>query len=46
VVALDAATGAIRGTIDVGPLPHFASPTLTGGLLLIGTMNGLTAVAI
>jgi hypothetical protein len=27
-----------------GALPHFASPSLSGGLVLTGTMTGVTAV--
>jgi hypothetical protein len=30
----------------VGSLPHFASPTLSGKTVLIGTMAGVTAVTI
>jgi hypothetical protein len=28
----------------VGPVPHFASPTLWDGLVLVGTMHGVTAI--
>jgi outer membrane protein assembly factor BamB len=43
---LDPATGQVRQQIRVaGSLPHFASPSLAGGLVLIGTMTGVTAVA-
>jgi hypothetical protein len=28
-----------------GSLPHFVSPSLAGGLVLIGTMTGVTAVS-
>jgi outer membrane protein assembly factor BamB len=43
---LDPATGAIRQQITVaGSLPHFASPSLAGRLLLIGTTAGVTAVS-
>ena len=43
---LDPATGHVRQRIAVGsPLPHFASPSLSGPLALIGTMSGVTAVA-
>jgi outer membrane protein assembly factor BamB len=43
---LDPATGRVRQRITLGsPLPHFASPTLSGPFALIGTMSGVTAVA-
>lgn len=42
---LDPASGEVRGQIALGsPLPHFASPALSGPLVLIGTMSGVTAV--
>lgn len=40
------ATGAVRQQIKVaGSLPHFVSPSLAGGLVLIGTTTGVTAVS-
>ena len=44
VYALSASSGATVGHIAVGSLPHFASPSLTGSTLLIGTLSGVTAV--
>ena len=44
--ALDATNGAQRATIAVGSLPHFASPSLSGKTVLIGTLDGVTAVTI
>jgi polyvinyl alcohol dehydrogenase (cytochrome) len=44
VYALNATTGATVGQISVGSLPHFASPSLSGTTLLIGTLSGVTAV--
>jgi outer membrane protein assembly factor BamB len=41
---LDMNTGSTRASISVGTLPHFASPTLWNGLVLIGTMSGVFAV--
>jgi polyvinyl alcohol dehydrogenase (cytochrome) len=42
---LDPATGHARHKIRLGsPLPHFASPSLSGPLALIGTMGGVVAV--
>jgi outer membrane protein assembly factor BamB len=42
--ALDPTTGATRASMAVGSLPHFASPTLWNGLVLVGTMSGVFAV--
>ncbi len=43
---LDPATGQARRQIALGsPLPHFASPSLSGPLVLIGTMSGVVAVS-
>jgi outer membrane protein assembly factor BamB len=43
---LSPATGQVRQQIRLGaPLPHFASPSLSGPLLLIGTMTGVVAVS-
>ena len=42
---LDPGTGHVRHQIGLGsPLPHFASPSLSGPLALIGTMSGVVAV--
>jgi outer membrane protein assembly factor BamB len=43
---LDPASGHVRRHIALGsPLPHFASPSLSGPLALIGTMSGVVAVS-
>lgn len=42
---MDASTGAVTGQLTLGPLPHFASPTLGPGRVYVGTMSGVTAVA-
>ena len=42
--ALNPATGGVLASIGVGALPHFASPTLWGGMVLVGTMTGVVAV--
>jgi outer membrane protein assembly factor BamB len=42
--ALDPATGASRQQIDVGALPHFASPTLAGNRAYLGTTSGVVAI--
>ena len=42
---LDPGTGHVRHKIRLGSaLPHFASPSLSGRLALIGTMRGVVAV--
>ncbi len=42
---LNQATGRVRQRISLGgPLPHFASPSLSGSLVLTGTLTGVTAV--
>lgn len=41
---LDPATGAVRQQVPVGRVPHFASPTLSGDLVFLGTMNGVVAL--
>jgi polyvinyl alcohol dehydrogenase (cytochrome) len=43
--ALDEATGAVRQQISIGVAPHFASPTLAGDRVYIGTMSGVAAIA-
>lgn len=42
--ALDPNTGAAVGSVSVGALPHFASPTLWQGRIFVGTLAGVTAV--
>jgi outer membrane protein assembly factor BamB len=43
---LDPGTGHVRHKIGLGSaLPHFASPSLSGTLALIGTMHGVVAVS-
>jgi outer membrane protein assembly factor BamB len=43
---LDPASGATRSHISLGSaLPHFASPSLSGHLVLLGTMHGVVAVS-
>ena len=41
---MDASTGAVTAQLPIGPLPHFASPTLGPGRVYVGTMSGVTAV--
>jgi len=42
--ALAPASGAVLASISVGPVPHFASPTLWDGLILVGTLDGVVAI--
>ena len=43
--ALDQASGAVRQQLNVGGLPHFASPTLSGAHVYLGSMTGVVAVS-
>ncbi len=45
LVALDAATGTALGSIAVGAVPHFVSPTLWANQVLVGTDAGVTSVS-
>jgi outer membrane protein assembly factor BamB len=42
--ALDPATGTPRAQINVGDLPHFASPTLAGDRAYLGTTHSVVAI--
>jgi outer membrane protein assembly factor BamB len=44
--ALDSASGAIRTTVVVGATSRFATPTLWQGQIFVGTMTGVTAIAV
>src|SRR6266498_3263887 len=44
--ALDSATGAVRASMAIGPTSRFATPTLAGDQVLIGTLTGVSAVTI
>jgi outer membrane protein assembly factor BamB len=43
--ALDADRGTVRASAPVGQTSRFASPTLAGGLVLVGTLTGVVALA-
>ncbi|HZD73334.1 MAG TPA: PQQ-binding-like beta-propeller repeat protein [Actinomycetota bacterium] len=43
--ALDAGSGAVRASAPVGRTSRFATPTLAGGLALVGTLTGVTALS-
>ena len=45
LVALNPDTGATLASISVGEVPHFASPTLWGTQILVGTMSGVTSIS-
>jgi outer membrane protein assembly factor BamB len=46
LVALDPATGATLGSISVGAVPHFVSPTLWQGRVLVGTNAGISTAVV
>jgi outer membrane protein assembly factor BamB len=43
--ALDADRGTVRTSAPVGQASRFATPTLAGGLVLVGTLTGVVALA-
>jgi outer membrane protein assembly factor BamB len=43
--ALDADRGTVRTSAPVGQTSRFATPTLAGGLVLVGTLTGVVALA-
>lgn len=43
--ALDLNDGTVRASADVGETSRFATPTLAGGRIFVGTMTGVVAVA-
>jgi outer membrane protein assembly factor BamB len=43
--ALDPGSGQVRQQINVGPVPHFATPTVSGSRVFVGTLKGVTALA-
>jgi outer membrane protein assembly factor BamB len=45
VYALDADHGTVRTSAPVGQTSRFATPTLAGGLVLVGTLTGVVALA-
>ena len=42
--ALDPETGHILQQAQLGPVPHFATPTLSGGRVFVGTLHGVIAL--
>ena len=45
LLQIDPTDGSTVTSIGLGASPHFATPTLHGSLVLVGTMNGVTAVS-
>jgi hypothetical protein len=43
--ALDADRGTVRASVPVGETSRFATPTLAGRMVLVGTLSGVVAVA-
>ncbi|MFD2468886.1 outer membrane protein assembly factor BamB family protein [Amycolatopsis silviterrae] len=43
--ALAPADGSVRAQLNLGTVPHFASPTLSGDRAYVGTMTGVVAVS-
>src|SRR5439155_3460071 len=43
--ALNITSGAIRTQVAVGTTSRFATPTLSQGFVLVGTLTGVTAIA-
>ncbi|TMD75172.1 MAG: hypothetical protein E6I97_14155, partial [Chloroflexi bacterium] len=44
--AINSQTGKVITTISVGSAPHFATPTLSGNHVFVGTMTGVAAVTV
>jgi outer membrane protein assembly factor BamB len=44
--ALDTASGTVHATLSVGAISRFATPTLSGTQVFVGTLNGVVAATI
>jgi outer membrane protein assembly factor BamB len=44
--ALDSQTGKVQAQVDVGDTSRFATPTLSGNFVFVGTMAGISAVTL
>jgi len=44
--ALNASNGAVRATLSVGTTSRFATPTLSGNQVFVGTLNGVVAATL
>jgi polyvinyl alcohol dehydrogenase (cytochrome) len=45
LVAIELDTGAIKASIPLGPIPHFASPAAAGGSLYVSGLGGVYAIS-
>jgi outer membrane protein assembly factor BamB len=45
LAALNLDDGSVRTTIDVGETSRFATPTLAAGMIFVGTLTGVVAIA-
>ncbi|MFD9124406.1 PQQ-binding-like beta-propeller repeat protein [Kitasatospora sp. NPDC059571] len=46
LLALDPGDGRVLQRAATGPVPHFVSPVLAGGRVLVGTLSGVTAFTV
>jgi hypothetical protein len=46
LVALNVATGQERAKIQIGQTSRFATPTISGTTLFVGTLTGVVAVSL
>lgn len=44
--ALDSSSGAVRAHVTVGTASRFATPTISGNMIFVGTLSGVVAVSI
>jgi outer membrane protein assembly factor BamB len=44
--ALNSSTGAVRASVSVGNVSRFATPTLAGNTVFVGTLSGIAAVTL
>jgi outer membrane protein assembly factor BamB len=44
--ALNSDTGTVRARVSVGNVTRFATPTLSQGMVYVGTVDGVVAVKI
>ena len=46
LVGLDPATGVVKASLYLGPIPHFASPAAAGGSIYVSGLGGVYAVSV
>ena len=44
--ALDANTGSVRASLSISATSRFATPTLSGNQVFVGTLHGIVAVTL